>query len=47
MKRYKTLKAVWITITKSWDFVVSWRKDWRFIGFVKDFGFGRYIGIKF
>lgn len=38
-------KAIWIG--KRWQLGIWWRKDWKFIGLVEDFGFGRYIGITF
>ena len=30
-----------------WEFGIYWRKDWKFIGFIEDYGFGSYIGITF
>ena len=49
MKRFhyfKSLKQISIRIGARWDFVVSWRSDWRFVGLVEGCGFGRYVGIK-
>lgn len=34
-------------ISRRWDCGIYWRKDWKFIGFIEDCGFGRYIGITF
>ena len=34
-----------ISIGKNWELGIYWRKDWKFIGFVENFGFGRYVGI--
>ena len=36
-----------ISINDRWEFGIYWRKNWKFIGFIEDFGFGRYIGITF
>jgi hypothetical protein len=38
-------KAIWLG--KHWQLGIWWRKNWKFIGLVEDFGFGRYIGITF
>ena len=32
---------------KKWNFVVSFRENWKFAGFVAGQGFGRYVGITF
>lgn len=36
-----------IRIGKNWEFGIWWREDWKFIGFVELFGFGKYHGITF
>jgi len=41
------LSAIWITVTKTWVIIISWRKDWKFCGVSQYSGFGKYIGIKF
>ena len=30
-----------------WAFGIYWGKDWKFIGFIENYGFGKYIGITF
>lgn len=36
-----------IKVGKNWEFGIWWREDWKFIGFVEMFGFGKYLGITF
>ena len=36
-----------IRIKKHTEFIFSWRKDWRFIGFIEMGDFGTQKGIKF
>ena len=43
----KALKQFCIRIGNNWEFVFSWRADWKFCGMVEANGFGRYIGITF
>ena len=43
----RELKSVWITVTKTWNFIISWREDWKYFGLSQYSGFGKYIGIKF
>ena len=31
----------------SFTFNIGWRKDWRFIGFISDWGFGKEYGLHF
>lgn len=34
-----------IRVSKNVEFCILWRNDFKFIGFVTDMGFGKYIGI--
>lgn len=34
-------------VSRNWQFLIHWKKDWKFIGFVQWWGFGKYIGITF
>lgn len=34
-------------INNRWEFGIYWRKDWKFIGFIQDLGFGKYAGVTF
>lgn len=43
----RNLNAIWITIARNYDLIISWRKDWKFCGLSQHSGFGKYIGIKF
>lgn len=43
----RDLKSIWIGLTKNCDFIISWRKDWKYFGLSQYSGFGKYIGIKF